>query len=144
MSEDCARLMWRPGQYRSGAGSTASSFNKTSGNVSVKDWQSIFKSFLKTNRINACQNISIDHEVGKISTKSWLFKTIYCVSLLAVSYIMKIKGKWCVITPHMHAFQMLTCTAYCILPFYILHFEKSGGEENVVWERKTKVRGEGW
>lgn len=36
MSEDCARLGWRPGQHRAGAGNTASSFNKNSGNLSVK------------------------------------------------------------------------------------------------------------
>lgn len=36
MSEDHARLVWRPEQHRAGGGSTALSFNKNSGNVSVK------------------------------------------------------------------------------------------------------------
>lgn len=36
MSEDCARPLWRPGQHRTRAGSTAASLNKTSGNLSVK------------------------------------------------------------------------------------------------------------
>lgn len=66
MSEGHARLVWRPGEHRAGAGSTASSFNKTSWNLSVKELSS--KKHLDQITLKGCSSPSL-YGGGRLTTK---------------------------------------------------------------------------